>query len=90
MIANPDLPAFRYDPYSKILTREYYAHKAMINSRQDAINHSSIDCRIAASHQDSFSKTWAIILGTLGRQGSRGQFEVYFLPTSYDIALIFC
>ncbi|KAG8834984.1 Diphthamide biosynthesis protein 1 [Serendipita sp. 400] len=29
MIANPDIPAFRYDPYSKKLTREWYDHHEM-------------------------------------------------------------
>ncbi|CAG8517630.1 10345_t:CDS:2, partial [Paraglomus occultum] len=29
MIANPDVPAFRYDPYSKKFTREYYDYADM-------------------------------------------------------------
>lgn len=24
MIANPSIPAYRYDPYSRLLTREHY------------------------------------------------------------------
>lgn len=58
MIANPLLTAYRYDPYSKTLSIERYAHDAMRKMRRDAI------CR--ATNARSFG----IILGTLGRQGS--------------------
>ena len=27
MLANPSLPAYRYDPYSRLLTKEVYDHK---------------------------------------------------------------
>ncbi|THH20161.1 hypothetical protein EW146_g1161 [Bondarzewia mesenterica] len=37
MIANPSVPAFRYDPYSKKLTRERYAHQEMKAVRNDAV-----------------------------------------------------
>eukprot|EP00762_Andalucia_godoyi_P001688 ANDGO_07126.mRNA.1 Diphthamide biosynthesis protein 1 len=58
MIANPDLPAFKYDPYSKELTQEYYDHSQMLSIRRDAIS------RAAKSSK------WGLILGTLGHQGS--------------------
>uniref|UniRef100_UPI00398F889E 2-(3-amino-3-carboxypropyl)histidine synthase subunit 1 isoform X2 n=1 Tax=Pristiophorus japonicus TaxID=55135 RepID=UPI00398F889E len=58
MIANPGVQAYRYDPYSKILSREYYDHEAMQAIRKDAI-------ATAAK-----AKVWGLILGTLGRQGS--------------------
>ncbi|XP_078404320.1 2-(3-amino-3-carboxypropyl)histidine synthase subunit 1 isoform X1 [Cetorhinus maximus] len=58
MIANPGVPAYRYDPYSKILSREFYDHQAMQAIRKDAI-------ATAAK-----AKMWGLILGTLGRQGS--------------------
>ncbi|XP_062887985.1 2-(3-amino-3-carboxypropyl)histidine synthase subunit 1 isoform X2 [Mobula hypostoma] len=58
MIANPGTPAYRYDPYSKVLSREYYDHVAMQEIRKDAI-------ATAAK-----AKMWGLILGTLGRQGS--------------------
>lgn len=58
MIANPKLPAFRYDPYSKRLTEERYATTEMQDIRKKAI---SISSRAQA---------FGIILGTLGRQGS--------------------
>ncbi|XP_072285337.1 2-(3-amino-3-carboxypropyl)histidine synthase subunit 1 isoform X2 [Pyxicephalus adspersus] len=58
MIANPDIKAFRYDPYSKIFSREYYDHDAMQKNRSQAIK-SAVG-----------AKTWGLILGTLGRQGS--------------------
>ncbi|KAI5894089.1 uncharacterized protein SCHCODRAFT_02576699 [Schizophyllum commune H4-8] len=37
MIANPSVPAFRYDPYSKKLTRERYDHAEMQRIREDAV-----------------------------------------------------
>ncbi|XP_068173683.1 2-(3-amino-3-carboxypropyl)histidine synthase subunit 1 [Antennarius striatus] len=58
MIANPDIPAYRYDPYSKVFTREYYDHKAMRALRLQAIDKARL------------AKKWGLILGTLGRQGS--------------------
>ncbi|KAG7272183.1 hypothetical protein CRUP_036897 [Coryphaenoides rupestris] len=58
MIANPELPAYRYDPYSKVFSREYYDHDAM-----KAIRLRSIEWARSAQR-------WGLILGTLGRQGS--------------------
>ncbi|XP_012812029.1 2-(3-amino-3-carboxypropyl)histidine synthase subunit 1 isoform X1 [Xenopus tropicalis] len=58
MISNPDTKAYRYDPYSKVFSREYYDHSAMLKHRGEAIS--------AAAG----AKTWGLILGTLGRQGS--------------------
>ncbi|KAI1795143.1 Diphthamide synthesis [Ganoderma leucocontextum] len=37
MIANPAVPAFRYDPYSKKLTRERYNHVEMRTIRDEAV-----------------------------------------------------
>ena len=58
MIANPSLPAYRYDPYSRKLTRETYSHEEMLSLRSSAI-----DTARAA-------KKWGLILGALGRQGN--------------------
>ncbi|CAB4476975.1 unnamed protein product [Rhizophagus irregularis] len=58
MIANPDIPAFRYDPYSKKFTRERYDHAEMHSLRKHAID-------LAKK-----AKKFGLILGTLGRQGS--------------------
>ncbi|KAL6078551.1 hypothetical protein STEG23_011120 [Scotinomys teguina] len=58
MIANPNVPSYRYDPYSKVLSREHYDHQRMQALRQEAI---------AAARS---AKSWGLILGTLGRQGS--------------------
>ncbi|KAI9179584.1 Diphthamide biosynthesis protein 1 [Blastocladiella emersonii ATCC 22665] len=58
LIHNPDLPAYRYDPYASQLTRERYDHADMRRARIDAM-----DAARAA-------KKWGLILGTLGRQGS--------------------
>ncbi|KAG9307256.1 hypothetical protein G9A89_017084 [Geosiphon pyriformis] len=58
MIANPDIPAFRYDPYTKKFTREHYDHSEMLSLRKHAI-------KVAKT-----AKNFGLILGTLGRQGS--------------------
>ncbi|KAI8929305.1 putative diphthamide synthesis protein-domain-containing protein [Entophlyctis helioformis] len=58
MIANPKLPAYRYDPYSKVFTREYYEHDEMHSLRDHAIE------------LGRKAKKFGLILGTLGRQGS--------------------
>jgi len=49
---------FRYDPYERKLTKEYYDHDVMINMRRNAIE------------KAKGAKTFGLILGTLGRQGS--------------------
>ena len=58
MIANPDIPAYRYDPYSRKLTRETYDHGEMLDMRSSAINTAKK------------AKKWGLILGALGRQGN--------------------
>ncbi|KAG4422795.1 Diphthamide biosynthesis protein 1 [Cadophora malorum] len=58
MIHNPTIPAYRYDPYSRKLTRESYDHKEMHTLRREAIT-------TAKS-----AKKWGLILGSLGRQGN--------------------
>ncbi|XP_005107942.1 2-(3-amino-3-carboxypropyl)histidine synthase subunit 1 [Aplysia californica] len=58
MIHNPLVPAYRYDPYSKLFTREHYDFDRMKQVRQDAIS------------KAQSAKKVGIILGTLGRQGS--------------------
>lgn len=54
----------RYDPYSKVFSREYYDHEAMRALRLQAI----AEARLA--------RRWGLILGTLGRQGSPKVLEV--------------
>jgi len=63
MIANPLVKAYRYDPYSKVLSREYYDHDLMRKNRQKAID---------TAKQ---TETWGLILGTLGRQGNPNVLE---------------
>ncbi|KAF2862582.1 hypothetical protein K470DRAFT_255875 [Piedraia hortae CBS 480.64] len=58
MIHNPTMPAYRYDPYSRRLTREVYDHTTLMSDRGDAM-------RKAAS-----ARKWGLILGSLGRQGN--------------------
>ncbi|EEQ87558.1 Diphthamide biosynthesis protein 1 [Blastomyces dermatitidis] len=58
MIHNPSLPAYRYDPYSRTLSRESYDHEEMLTLRRDAINAART------------ARKWGIILGSLGRQGN--------------------
>ena len=58
MIHNPNIPAFRYDPYSKVMSREHYDTSTMMSSRLLAVQKASV------------AKRFGVILGTLGRQGS--------------------
>ena len=58
MIHNPSLPAYRYDPYSRKLTRETYDHEEMHDLRRQAIKSAKK------------AKKWGLILGSLGRQGN--------------------
>ncbi|KAG5417333.1 DPH1 [Candida metapsilosis] len=58
MIHNPDIPAYRYDPYDRKFTREYYDQKQMTRVREDAV----VTARNA--------KKIGLILGALGRQGN--------------------
>ena len=58
MIANPTFEAYRYDPYSKVLTQEWYDTAKMKRLRYDAIQ------------QARTASTVGIVLGTLGRQGN--------------------
>ena len=57
---------FRYDPYSKIFSREYYDTEKMHEIRRSAILKAST------------AKQVGIILGTLGRQGSPKILQVVF------------
>lgn len=67
MISNPSVEAYRYDPYSKKLTREEYNFDQMYQQRQSAIN-SAINCYKTGG-------TIGFVLGTLGRQGSEKVFD---------------
>ncbi|KAI8805267.1 putative diphthamide synthesis protein-domain-containing protein [Cladochytrium replicatum] len=58
MIANPGVKAFRYDPYEKRITKETYEFDEMRRMRRSAV--------VAGKR----AKSWGIVLGTLGRQGS--------------------
>jgi 2-(3-amino-3-carboxypropyl)histidine synthase len=58
MIHNPSIPAYRYDPYSRKLTRESYDHAEMHTLRRTAISSAKS------------AKKWGLILGSLGRQGN--------------------
>lgn len=58
MIHNPTIPAYRYDPYSRKLTRESYDRKEMHTPLRDAITSVKL------------AKKWGLILGSLGRQGN--------------------
>ncbi|KAM3160823.1 2-(3-amino-3-carboxypropyl)histidine synthase subunit 1 [Lachancea thermotolerans] len=60
MIHNPEIPAFRYDPYSRKFTIEKYNQKQLVQVRTEALN-------VAKK-----GKTFGLILGALGRQGSMG------------------
>ncbi|KDR83372.1 hypothetical protein GALMADRAFT_219201 [Galerina marginata CBS 339.88] len=80
MIANPDVPAFRYDPYSKKLTRERYDHNEMQTVRDEAVQAArksitALSDNPALTDEVSTSPLWGVILGTLGRQGNLKQMQ---------------
>ncbi|KAI0687216.1 Diphthamide synthesis [Cytidiella melzeri] len=87
MIANPSVPAFRYDPYSKKLTRERYNHTEMRAVRHEAVEDArrSIGAFATPDTRDELASgtspadldtpLWGVILGTLGRQGSFRQLQ---------------
>ncbi|KNC84394.1 hypothetical protein SARC_03387 [Sphaeroforma arctica JP610] len=58
MIMNPNIPAYRYDPYSKVISIETYDTEQMHSIRRAAIR------------EATKAKTFGLIMGTLGRQGS--------------------
>ena len=58
MIANPTVPAYRYDPYGRVLTLETYDYDDMRRVRREAVE--------AASR----AKSVGLVMGTLGRQGN--------------------
>ncbi|XP_071849195.1 2-(3-amino-3-carboxypropyl)histidine synthase subunit 1-like isoform X4 [Apostichopus japonicus] len=58
MIANPDIAMYRYDPYTKVFSKEYYQIDRMK------------ECRKSAIETALQAKKFGLVLGTLGRQGS--------------------
>lgn len=79
MLANPTIPAFRYDPYEKRLSSEGYEHAEMREMRDQAVK---------AGHQSlKQGENWGIVLGTLGRQGSLTVLKVgmAFLNKFYNL-----
>lgn len=58
MIANPGVKAYRFDPFLGVLVLEEYDHVGMKQARKEAV--------LAARK----AKSWGVVLGTLGRQGS--------------------
>jgi 2-(3-amino-3-carboxypropyl)histidine synthase len=71
MIANPTVPAFRYDPYTKRLTRELYDHEEMRRVRGQAVAQARESLVENGKKQEEDEKeAWAVVLGTLGRQGN--------------------
>lgn len=92
MIANPDVPAFRYDPYSKKLTRERYNHQEMQTFRDDAVQAARKSIKslseITPSSPDDPPPLWGVILGTLGRQGNLKQMQVSYCLISSTIHVL--
>ncbi|KAI5125055.1 hypothetical protein M0805_007478 [Coniferiporia weirii] len=86
MIANPSVPAFRYDPYSKKLTRERYDHEEMKSVRSDAVQKARLTIEQSSNANAGTTnviqprcppgyRAWGVLLGTLGRQGSFKQLQ---------------
>ncbi|EJU05148.1 Diphthamide synthesis [Dacryopinax primogenitus] len=79
MISNPSVPAFRYDPYAKKLTRERYGHSEMramrgraVDAAQKSLSWEDPDGDISntVSTVEKEPVGWGLVLGTLGRQGN--------------------
>ncbi|GAA5903190.1 hypothetical protein JCM8208_002232 [Rhodotorula glutinis] len=70
MIQNPLVPAFRYDPYTKRLTRELYDHAEMREVRGQAVARARDSLVENRGRQEGDKESWAVVLGTLGRQGN--------------------
>ncbi|GAA6060220.1 hypothetical protein JCM10212_002299 [Sporobolomyces blumeae] len=70
MIANPTVPAFRYDPYTKRLTRELYDHEEMRKMRGKAVEEARDGLVDDRGKAPADKDAWGIVLGTLGRQGN--------------------
>jgi 2-(3-amino-3-carboxypropyl)histidine synthase len=83
MIANPSIPAFRYDPYSKKFTRERYDHVEMRQIRHQAVEIARDTIPTDKTRGDDDKPLWGVILGTLGRQGSFKQLNVR--PSSKNV-----
>jgi len=85
MIANPDVPSFRYDPYSKKLTRERYDHQEMQSVRDNAVQAARKSLmNLSKDHSSTAEESqslWGVILGTLGRQGNLKQMQVCFFTS---------
>ena len=70
--------SFRYNPYSKVLSREYYDQPLMKKIRKKAIDKART------------AEKWGLILGTLGRQGNTrvmDNLQVYVLMMIVDFNL---
>lgn len=94
MIANPTVPAFRYDPYDKKFTREGYEHEEMRGLRAEAVKKArqnllsggdagpeETSAAVAGKGEEVYEGNagaagWAVVLGTLGRQGSMSVLQV--------------
>jgi 2-(3-amino-3-carboxypropyl)histidine synthase len=81
MIANPSVPAFRYDPYSKKFTREVYEHGEMRMVRGEAVRKAreALDAPLpepSGKERVKGAGGWGVVLGTLGRQGSLSVLKV--------------
>ncbi|ANB14567.1 Dph1p [Sugiyamaella lignohabitans] len=64
MIHNPEIPAYKYDPYNREFTIETFDHEEMHSIRRAAIK------------EAKNAKKVGIILGALGRQGNMGTLDL--------------
>ena len=81
MIANPEVAAYRYNPYNKVMTVEKYDHTTMLATRRyDVARRASmvstlprsghvVLCRKEVEKAQGVGQ-YGVILGTLGRQGN--------------------
>ena len=86
MIQNPLVPAFRYDPYTKRLTRELYDHAEMREVRGQAVARARDSLVENRGRDEADKESWAVVLGTLGRQGNLRVLKVRS-PSSSSLSL---
>ena len=81
MIANPEVAAYRYNPYNKVMTVEKYDHSTMLATRRyDVARFASMVSTLPRSGHVVLCRKevekaqgvghYGVILGTLGRQGN--------------------
>ncbi len=83
MIANPTVPAFRYDPYDKKFTREGYEHEEMRGLRSEAVKKARENISEAGAAAEGLGKLQVNEgVGQIGK--AKEEIEVEEMEKVYD------